>query len=108
MITNAAPLTGLKALSSQAKPGTATVGGVAIFAAAPVGTVCITLTLRVAGLTMTFDGTAPTAGATGHDFATNSGSDPYVFPLNESEAERVKAIDNGGVSTGYITYWGLA
>lgn len=78
-----------------------------IFTNAPAGTKEIWLTLRTAGVTMTFDGTtAPTAGAVGHDFSSD-GSTPYVFQdYDDVRAKLVKAIQNGGTATGYITYWG--
>ena len=78
-----------------------------IFSDAPAGTKEIWLTIRTAGLTMTLDGTTvPTAGAVGHDFASD-GSTPYVFQdYDDVRAKLVKAIQNGGTATGYITYLG--
>jgi hypothetical protein len=77
-----------------------------IFTNAPPGTVVALITIRTAGLTMTFDGiTAPTAGAVGQDYALNGA--PYAFWLNDANLKLVQAIQNGGSSTAYITYFGL-
>lgn len=90
-------------LADEALPSVA--ASAAIFANAPSGTKVIWLTLRTAGITMTFDAGAATAGANGHDFA-NGSSAPYAFALNQEQALLVRAIQNGGTATGWITYRG--
>lgn len=85
---------------------TSVVASANIFANAPTKTKQVWLTIRTAGLTMTFDGsTVPTAGAVGMDFASDTGV-PYVFGMGSTRAALVKAIQNGGTATGYITYLG--
>jgi len=91
-------------LSDEAMP--AATASTSIFANAPEGTKEIWLTLRTAGLTLTFDGGAATAGANGNDFAADA-STPYVFEeMTQAQALAVKAIQNGGTATGWIVYWG--
>jgi hypothetical protein len=76
-----------------------------IFANAPVNTKEIWLTIRTAGITLRGDGQDATAGANGNDFAKDSPA-PLVLIMNQTEALRVRAIANGGASTGFITYRG--
>ena len=77
-----------------------------IFANAPAGTKAIYLTVRTAGITMTFDGTtAATASVVGHDFNTGA-SAPYVLSLNQTQALLVRAIQQSATAAGYITYRG--
>lgn len=78
----------------------------AIFGNAPVGTKEIWLTVRVAPITLRSDAGTATAGANGHDFAVNSTTVPHVIPISQKEALDCRAIQNGGTTTGYITYRG--
>ena len=78
----------------------------AIFANAPAGTKEIWFTVRTAPLTMRTDGSAATAGVNGQDFAVNSGTVPHVLRISQVEALLCRAIQNGGTTTGYITYRG--
>lgn len=94
----------LKALLDEALPSVAS--SAQIFANAPATTKLIMLTIRAATVTMTFDGSAATAGANGHDWAVNNTSSPYVFQMTQSEALLVRAIQSGGTATGHITYFG--
>lgn len=96
---------GLELLAGEAMPST--VASAAIFANAPVGTQLILLTLRTAGLTIRFDGNDPTAGANGQDYGATTLL-PHEFMLNEVNSAAVRAINNGGVATGYISYFGVA
>ena len=73
-----------------------------IFANAPHNTEMVMLTIRDNGLTIQFDGSAPTAGALGHDFAAG---ERIEWVLNYTSALLIRAIDNGGAATGYITYF---
>lgn len=75
-----------------------------IFKNAPNGTLRVLLTVRVATLTLTFDGTAPTAGAIGQDYPVST-SGPYEIVLDQEEALKVKAI-GAGATTGRIDYLG--
>ena len=95
----------LKAISSEAISSLSS--ATSIFANAPAGVKEIWLTVRTAPITMTFDGTTPTAGAVGQDFGTNTTSTPWVFEdMSQAKSLRIKAIQNGGSATAYITYWG--
>lgn len=78
----------------------------AIFGNAPAATKEIWITVRVAPITMRTDAGAATAGANGHDFAVNSTTTPYVLRLSRKEALDCRAIQNGGTTTGFITYRG--
>ena len=94
----------LAVLLDEALPAVTT--STQIFANAPTGTREIWLTLRTAGLTFTFDGGAATAGANGHDFAADP-STPYVFDdMDYTRALLVRAIQNGGTASGWISYRG--
>lgn len=93
----------LKALLDEALPSVAS--SAQIFANAPATTKLIMLTIRVATVTMTFDGSTATT-SNGHDWAVNSTSSPYVFQMTKSEALLVQAIQSGGTATGHITYFG--
>lgn len=75
-----------------------------IFANCPDNTVLILLTIRTVGLTMRFDGNAATAGANGIDYK----SDSYEITISKSNALKVRAIQNGGTATGYISYFKAA
>lgn len=76
-----------------------------IFANAPANTKEIWLTLRTAGITLRTDGGVATAAGNGNDFAKDSPA-PLVLIMNQTQALLVRAIANGGASTGYITYRG--
>ena len=99
-----APSARYRTLLVEALPGVTT--STSIFANAPAGTKQIWLTIRTAGITLRTDAGAATAGANGNDFAVNTSSTPYVFDMSRKEALDVKAIQNGGTATGYITYRG--
>ena len=91
-------------LLAEAMPTLAT--SIQIFANAPAGTKEIWLTLRTAGITMTYDGTtAATASAVGHDFNTGA-SAPFVLELNQTQAKLCRAIQQSATAAGYITYRG--
>ena len=91
-------------LATEALPSVAS--STQIFVNAPAATKEIVLTLRTAGITYTLDGSAATAGGTGHDLALNSTTSPYVLPYDYTQALLVRAIQNGGTATGTITYRG--
>jgi hypothetical protein len=95
---------GLEALLSEALPSVAS--SAAIFANAPADTQLIVLTVRTAGITLRFDGSAATAGANGHDYAVTTDA-PKELMLNKTAAVLVRAIQNGGTATGWITYFGI-
>lgn len=78
----------------------------AIFANAPAATKEIWLTVRVAPITLRTDAGTATAGANGHDFQVNSTTVPHVLQLSAKEAKDCRAIQNGGTTTGFITYRG--
>ena len=80
-----------------------------IFDNAPAGTREIRMTVRTAAITMAgpAGGLPVTATTTvGLDFAVNSASSPYVIEITQSEARKMRAIQNGGTAAGYIEYWG--
>ena len=81
----------------------ATAGGSQIFAGAPEGTVGATLTLRDGTATLTFCGTAPTAGGVGVDYEAGT----YELPLARDELKKIRAIA-GSALPGYVVYWRLA
>ncbi len=77
-----------------------------IFRNAPANTKEIWLTLRNGGVTLRTDNGTPTAGANGHDFAGDTGA-PWVFTdISQAAALLVKAIQNGGTTTGWVAYRG--
>ena len=49
----------------------------------------------------------PAVGGAGHDYPA-SASGPYEFVLRADQARRVRAIQNGGTATGWITYLRVA
>jgi hypothetical protein len=83
----------------------------AIFKNAPEGTQLILLTVRAFPITLRLNKgevAAATAAANGHDYAVNSTTVPYEFTMSRAEALKVRAIQNGGASTGWVTYLKLA
>lgn len=74
-----------------------------IFANAPADTEMVYLTIRTGGLTLEFlDGSTPTAGANGHDYGAG---ERVEFRLNQTSAKAIRAIQTGGTTTGWITYF---
>lgn len=86
-------------LSDEALPSVA--ASAQLFVNAPAGTRKIVLTLRVATLSMRFSGTATTAN--GHDFAVGT----HEFVMSQEAALACRAIQSGGTTTGFITYFGV-
>jgi hypothetical protein len=91
-----------KVLFEEALPSVA--ASAAIFANAPEGTARIELTVRVATVVIRRDG-KPATTANGQDFKTTTVA-PFVFNMDRSRALLVRAIENGGTATGWITYFG--
>ena len=95
---------GWQAISAEALPTVSS--STQIFVNAPTDCQRVLLTLRTAGLTMRFDAGAATAGANGHDYPiVASAGTTYEFDLTYDQARSVRAIQNGGTATGYITYF---
>lgn len=91
-----------KVLFEEALPSVS--ASTAIFANAPEGTARIELTVRAATLTLRRDGGVATT-ANGQDFKTTAVA-PFAFNMDRSRALLVRAIQNGGTTTGWITYFG--
>lgn len=90
---------GLKAILDEALASVSS--SAQIFVNAPEGTRIVRITIRVATLVMTFDGSAAST-TNGHDYAVST----YDFALDQANALLVRAIQNGGTATGHITYLG--
>jgi len=90
-------------LADEALPSIA--ASTQLFVNAPAGTKEIWVTLRTAGMTMTTDAGAATAGANGNDFSSGTVA-PHVFRMNKTAALLCRAIGNGGTATGWIVYRG--
>lgn len=88
-------------LSDEALPSISS--STQVFANAPATAAKAVVTLRVAAVTARFTGSAATAGANGHDFAVGT----YTFYGNQENLKKVRMIQNGGTTTGYITYYGV-
>lgn len=96
---NASQGNGFHELHSEALPSVSS--SAQIFANAPKNTAWIELTVRVATLCVRHDGEAATTAA-GNDYAV--GTHQLVF--SQEQAKKVRAIQSGGTTTGWITYWG--
>ena len=72
------------------------------FSDAPDGLEMLKLSVYGATLTLTFDGTTPVAGSTGHTYLAN---ERVELNLNATSAKAVRAIDAAGGSTAYVTYF---
>lgn len=86
-------------LSDEALPSVSS--STALFANAPANTRKIVLTIRVATLSLRFSGKATTAN--GHDFAVGT----HDLLMNQGAAQACRAIESGGTTTGFITYFGV-
>jgi len=87
-------------LESEALP--AVTASTQIFANAPDGTKEILATFRTAGLTMRYDAGTATAGANGNDVAAGT----WTLQCDKALALKIRAIQNGGTATGWLTYFG--
>lgn len=77
----------------------------AIFADAPALTCGVTLTFRGGPMTIAWAGGGPggvSAGVVGNDYAAGT----YDEVMTSDQLQKVKAI-GVGVTSGWITYWGI-
>lgn len=72
-----------------------------VFANAPDDCEMVQITVRTAGITLRYFGTATTSN--GHDFAADAGQ-PYVFYGRPDELRNIEAIATTGTPTGWISY----
>ncbi len=107
----AAQEAGWKVLYAEAMPSLASAAALfpstqsaAANKASVAGTRMVMFCVRGAAITVTCDGTTPTAGGHGIDYPVGS---PYMLALNDDEASAVQAIQSGGTASGWIEYWGL-
>jgi hypothetical protein len=74
------------------------------FSSAPAGTKMVLVTVTGADVRLTFDGTTVPTSTVGNIFASGQS---YWLPLNETEAEKVKAIETSASAAMYASFWGL-
>lgn len=72
-----------------------------LFAGAPDEAILAVACIRTTGITIQFDGTNPTAGTLGIDYPVGT----FEFPFTALQLKKIKGIQNGGTSTGYIVYF---
>ncbi len=93
---------GYDVISEEALPSLAS--STQVFANAPAGTALIRFTLRSQGVTMRLDGNAATALGNGVDLATGS----YEWEFSQEQAKKVRMIQAGATTTGWIQYLKVA
>lgn len=95
---------GFKCIGAEALPNLGSAG--TLFPTVPAGTVYILMSLVGSGsVVVTFDGTTTPTSTVGIQYA---GGSSYAFHLTYANAQLCKGITSGTITSGYITYFGLA
>jgi len=93
---------GFQCLGGEAIPDLTTAA--TLFRTVPTGTLFALVTVRTATMTVTFDGVTTPTTTVGNDYAVGT----YHFIHTREYLKKIKAIENGGDTAGYIQYFGKA